>query len=158
MDRVAIKAHIIKKLKEFTDGALHITGDYSENMDTVTVVVSILAEQEMVGRSAGRIGYDYLTDKHKVMYITNLSIGISVYSPIDEESSSICSNMRGILRERGHELINEAVNISAYRGVGDMASPQMVERGERKTWMSRVGVVLAIKEIIETRGWNEGCI
>lgn len=158
MDRVAIKAHVINKLKEFTGGAYHITGDYSENMDTVTVVVSIQSEQEIVGRSAGRIGYDYLTDKHIIMYITNLSIGVSVYSPIDEESSSICSNIRGILRERGHELVNEAVNVSAYRGVSDMASPQMMERGERKTWMSRVVVLLAIKEIVETRGWNEGCI
>lgn len=150
MDRTAIKAHIIRKLREFIGDGYNITGDYSENINNVMVVVSINGEQQIVGRGSGRLSYDYITGEERTLYITNVGVQITVYAPIDEEAASVCGIAQRAIDEHRYELLNDDIGIKAVFDTTVVSPPVKREGGERKTWASSVGLTISVHEIIES--------
>lgn len=150
MNRLRIKEHVISVLRE-TYGARHsITGDYPEDVKAIAIVVSIVREQETVGRTTGRLSYNFVTNKEKTMYVTMLTMGITVYSPIDEEVSTICGEIQDSLRRYGRKYISKEHGVSSLHSISNISTPTMVADGKKKTWASTLNFNLTITEIIES--------
>lgn len=150
MNRTRIKEHIITMLKTYYGTGYTITGEYPENADNTAIVVSISGEKPILGKGAGRLSYDFITDKERTLYVTILNIAVTVYAAIDEEAASIAGDIQQSLRVSGNRYINREVGMTDLRDVSGVSVPAMVEKGKRKTWASGVGFNATITEIIET--------
>lgn len=149
MNRTAIKEHVITILKKTYGDKHSITGDYPENIKNIAIVVSILGEREIVGRGQGRISYDYITGKEKTMYVSAITIGITVYSPIDEEAAAICGDIQSEMRSSYRDYISEERGVGQLRDISAVTSPSIVTGGHSKMWSSGISAVLIATEIIE---------
>lgn len=151
MDRVKIKEHIIRNLRDkIANQNYSITGEYPENTEAIAIVVSIAGERSVLGRVSGRISFDYATNTEKTLYVYMLTIGFTVYTPVDEEAVTICGQIRDIINMHRHTFINFDLGVNKVFDVGPVAAATMREQGGRKTWAAQVTFDLQVVETIES--------
>ncbi|MDP3014263.1 MAG: hypothetical protein Q8M92_08490 [Candidatus Subteraquimicrobiales bacterium] len=150
MDRMAIKTHFIRKLKELTGNQYSITGEFPEDVKDIAIVVSIINERQVTGYGTGRISYDFINDTEETLYISIFTIGITVYAPIDEEATNICGALQDIFKSKRHAFISLSPKITNVSDASSVSMPTMREHGTRKTWASQINIELTGSEIIKT--------
>ena len=151
MDRVKIKEHIIRNLKKIVgDVPYAITGDYPEMIKTIHVAVSIRGETPLLGEMSSLVDRDEYTEQETRMYVYNMSIGVTVYGPIDEETADIANQIRTAIQKNRNAFLNSDIGITRIMGMGGLSAPAMTEGGGRKTWATRMAVNIQVTEIIQT--------
>lgn len=151
MDRVKIKEHIIRTLKQSVgDVPYAITGDYPEHIKTIHVAVSIIGETPVMGEMSSLIGINEYTDQETRMYVYTVVIGITIYGPIDEETATIANQIRTAILEHKYNFLNHTIGITRIMGLGGLSAPALAESGGRKTWATRLSLNIQVTEIIQT--------
>lgn len=151
MDRIKIKEHIIANLKDKLGSVPYsVTGEYPETIESTAIVVSIANERPILGRTSGRISFDYATNIEKTLYVYVVTISFTVYAPIDEEAVTVCGQIRDIINMHRFTFIKPSVGIKRVFDVSGLSTPTMRESGGRKTWAAQVAVDIQVSEIIES--------
>lgn len=151
MNRIAIKEHIIHALKDKMGKVPYsITGEYPEKIESIAIIVSIANERPILGRTSGRISFDPITNIEKTLYVYMVTIGFTVYAPVDEEAVTICGNIRDIINTHRFTFIKQSIGIKKVFDVSGISTPTMRESGGRKTWAAQVTMEIQTSEIIES--------
>lgn len=151
MNRILIKEHIIRNLKDKLGNAPYsVTGDYPENIEPIAIVVSIVNERPIIGRATGRISFDCVTNVETTLYVYVVTIGFTVYAPVDEEAVTVCGLIRDIINQYRYTFTNNSAGISKAFDASAISTPTMREAGGRKTWSAQITFDIQVSETIES--------
>jgi hypothetical protein len=150
MDRVKIREYIINKLTELTEGRYTITGSFPsvEEIPNILLVVDISREVEVLGRNMGPISVDKCLDTETFLYVTSMLLSISIYTPLDEESTRIGSEINTLLRQHIRSVYDEECGLQRVYSIFPPSLPLMREQGNRKTWVVTIQIDVEIFEEI----------
>ena len=125
-----------------------ITGDYPEETETTHVAVSIMGDTPILGEMSSLISMNRYTGDQVRMYIYSVSVGITAYGPVDEETASIIGSIRTAIQENRAKFLSKSVGITRFANLSGVSSPSMTEGGSRKTWATRITMVIDVSETI----------
>ena len=148
--RIEAKEAVSKWLKNVMKGSayegIEISGANSETKTYPRLSVSILRENPITNEYSGLIGFDVLTGRKKILYISDFTMGISVITEIDDESSSIAEIMVDSIREKRVDIESEKIDIVKVYDQIFVGEPVKLKAGSLGAFSTTVSFDMRVKE------------